>query len=179
MKNLVYILAVLMISCSSSKIDKNTAIMSSEAVVLASIKIMNNGKDITKNSKIYFDENRKGTLTYRLPENGEMMTKLPIGNHYIKMIYTPYGSVNLPDGYASFRIDGNKANYIGNIEIKTDDLLSKKFQGAIYDTSPRWKEEKKPKFSVTASDELKKQYQAEFGNRFETQNSLLLLEESY
>ena len=179
MKNLVYILAVLMISCSSSKIDKDTAIMSSEAVVLASFKIMNDGKDITKNSKIYFDENRKGTLTYRLPENGEMVTKLPIGNHYIKMIYTPYGSVNLPDGYASFRIDGNKANYIGNIEIKTDGSLSKKFQGAIYDASPRWKEEKKPKFSVTASDELKKQYQAEFGNRFEIQNSLLLLEESY
>jgi len=180
MKNLAILLvAVVLASCSSNKINKDTEIMSSEAVVLASIRIMNNGKDITKNSKLFFDENKNGALTYRLPENGEMITKLPIGNHYLKTIYTPYGSVNLPDGYASFRVDGNKINYIGNIEIKTDELLSKKFQGAIYDVSPRWKEEKKPKFTVTASDELKAKYQSEFGTRFETQNSLLLLEESY
>lgn len=179
MKKLLLLFSLVVMSCNSGKIQNSTSIMSSEAVVIASVKIMNKGKDITKNSKIFFDENKKGTLSYRLSEDGVLITKLPIGNHFIKMIYTPYGSVNLPDGYASFNISANKAYYIGDLEIQTDGMLSKKYQGAIYDRSPKWKQEKKLKIKISTSQEPIKQYEREFGNRLIIEQTPFQLEENY
>lgn len=179
MKKILFFLAVLLASCSSSKLMTETAIMDSESVVLSSIKIIHNGKDITKNSKIYFDENKNGSNAYRLDETGEMITKMAIGNHYIKMIYTPYGSVNLPDGYASFRVGSKKAYYLGDLEITTDGMLSKKYQGAIYDASPKWKEEKKPAISIKTTGNIKIKYKSEYADKLNIEDSLLTLEASY
>lgn len=179
MKKIVFFLALILASCSSNKMTPDTAVAGSEAVVLSVIKIMYDGKDITKHSKIYFDENKNGSNSYRLDATGEMITKMAIGNHYIKMIYTPYGSVNLPDGFASFRVEANKAYYIGDLEIKTDGLLSKKYQGAIYDTSPKWQKEKKPVIKLSTSEKIKEKYKSEFSKTLQIENALILLEADY
>lgn len=178
-KHYFFAIAFALVSCNSSKFDKNTVVSESETVIIGQFKILNKEKDITKNAKIYFDENKKGVLSYKLNQDGLMIMKVPKGNHFIKLIYTPFGSVNLPIGYANISVpEHSNVYYIGNIEIQTDGQLSKKFQGAIYDTSPRWKMEKK--LSIKIADEgkeSKKNYEKEFGNNGKFVKSLLSIQE--
>lgn len=181
MKTILFCLAffAIVVSCKSHKFDGKTAVSESETVIVGRFKILNKEKDITKNSKIYFDENKKGVLSYKLDETGFMMMKLPKGNHFIKLIYTPYGSANLPLGYANISVpDHSNVYYIGNIEIQTDGNLAKKFQGAIYDTSPRWALEKKLTINVeNNSEEVSNFYQSKFGNQTKLVESLLTIQE--
>jgi hypothetical protein len=180
MKTKFYLLAfvIAFASCKSTKFDKNTPVSEQETVIIGQIKILNKEKDITKNSKIYFDENKSGVLSYKLKEDGFILMKVPKGSHFIKLIYTPYGSANLPVGYANIAVpDHSNIYYIGKIEIQMDGNLSKKFQGAIYDTSPRWEMEKKLLIKVENNlEEAKKIYEKEFGNNNKFVESLLTLE---
>lgn len=168
-------LLIILISCSSKKLDKNTVISDQETVIIAQFKIMNNGKDITKNSKLFFDENIKGLFSYRLDETGKVTMKLPKGNHFLKLLYTPYGSSNLPLGYANISIpDNSKVYYIGTIEITTDGMLQKKSRGIIYDTSTTGLPENKLDIKVlNAGEELKSDYLNKFGNSKTIETALL------
>lgn len=180
MKTKFYLFALILAfaSCKSTKFDKNTVVSESETVIAGQFKILNKEKDITKNSKIYFDENKSGAISYKLDESGLMVMKVPKGSHFIKLIYTPYGSVNLPIGYANISVpEHSNVYYIGNIEIQTDGNLAKKFQGAIYDRSPRWEMEKKLSIKVESdSEKVKNFYENQFGNTTKFVESLLTIE---
>jgi hypothetical protein len=175
----ILLLLVFFASCKSSKFDGKTQVSDSETVIIGQFKILNKDKDITKNSKIYFDENKKGVLSYKLNQDGLMIMKVPKGSHFIKLVYTPYGSANLPIGYANIAVpDNENVYYIGNIEIQMDGNLAKKFQGAIYDTSPRWQMEKKLAIKVENSpEESEILFKKEFGSDKKIVASLLSIEE--
>lgn len=167
MKKIGAMLLVLFVisSCGSNRLSKTEIISEAETVIIAKFSILNNGKDVTKNSKIYFDENSKGVLAYRLDESGLMVMKLLKGNHFLKLIYTPYGSANLPDGYASLSVpESGKTYYIGNIEIDGSGLLQKKFSGIVRDVQAKDLKEKKMPIKVSDKrDEVLEAYQNEFG----------------
>jgi len=158
-------LALAFISCQSGKLSKTETVSEAETVIVGKIKITNAGKDITKNSRIYFDENEKGILTYRLQGDGLIIMKLPKGNHYVKLIYTPYGSANLPDGYAQLAIpENNKVYYIGEIEIDGTGILQKKFSGIVRDVQAKDLKEKKIPIKVTDKRAaVLEAYEKEFG----------------
>ena len=161
----VFFALLMLVSCSSGKLNKNQIVSESETVIIGKFTILNNGKEVTKNSRIYFDENSKGVLTYRLDETGIVIMKLPKGNHFLKLIYTPYGSSYLPDGYANISVpESGKAYYIGNIEIDGSGLLQKKFSGIIIDVQAKdLKEKKLPIRIIDKPDEVLEAYQNEFG----------------
>lgn len=175
---LLYLSAVLA-SCSSGKLSKSDTLLESETIILGEIKIVNEGKDVTKNAKIYFDENVKGVLSYRLDEEGLLLMKLPKGNHFIKYIYTPYGSINLPVGYANIAVpDAGKTYYIGTIVIDTQGKLRKKSRGIIYDTDPKGLKEEKAAIVVTdAPEKVAKAYQEEFGKDTKVEKALMTVNE--
>ena len=161
----VLLAIILLTSCGSEKLTKKQIISEQETVIIAQFSVKNNGKDITRNSKIFFDENKKGVLTYRFDESGMLIMKLPKGNHFLKHIYTPYGATNLPDGYASVSVpDHDKVYYIGNIEIDATDKLKKKSSGIVRDVQAKDLKETKPQVKViNNSDEVLKLYYEEFG----------------
>lgn len=156
MKNYILLcfVVVFFASCKTGKLSTQDTLSQSETVIIGEIKIMNDGKDVTKNAKIYFDENIKGTLSYKLLEDGLIIMKLPQGNHFIKYIYTPYGSVNLPIGYANLSVpDAGKAYYIGTIVIDAEKKLRKKSRGIIYDTDPKGLKEEKVQITISDTPE--------------------------
>lgn len=167
MKRIGLLLLVILLtaSCSSSKFSKKDTVSDTETIIIGKITILNNDKNITKGSKIYFDENKKGVLTYRLDQSGLLIMKLLKGNHFLKLIYTPYGSANLPDGYANLSVSENeKVYYIGNIEINGTGLLQKKFSGIVRDVQAKDLKEKKLPIKVTNNpDEVLNAYKQEFG----------------
>lgn len=181
MKTKLYFLAFVLTfaSCKSTRFDKDTPVSESETIIIGQFKILNKQKDITKNSKIYLDENKKGVLSYKLDESGFILMKVPKGSHFIKLIYTQYGSANLPIGYANIAVpDHSNVYYIGNIEIQMDGNLAKKFQGAIYDSSPGWEKEKKLLINVqNMPNQAEENYKKEFGNDKKFVESLLKIEE--
>lgn len=151
MKNYLLLgLMLVLASCSSGRLSTKDTLSESETVIIGEIRIVNDGKDMTKNAKIYFDENAKGIFSYKLLDDGIVMMKLPRGNHFIKYIYTPYGSVNLPIGYANFSApESDRAYYIGTIVIDSENKLRKKSRGIIYDTDPKGLKEEKVKITVS------------------------------
>lgn len=155
----------LLASCGTGRLSKSDALSESETIILGEIKILNEGKDVTKNAKIYFDENEKGVLSYKLSEHGLLVMKLPKGNHFVKYIYTPYGSINLPIGYANIAVpEAGKSYYIGTIVIDAQGKLRKKSRGIIYDTDPKGLKEEKAEITVTdAPDAATKAFHDEFG----------------
>jgi len=160
MKNLFFLFVLLALaSCGSGKLAKNEAVSDQEAILLGQFKIVDNGRDVTKNSRIYFDENVKGVLDYKLDETGLLVMKVPKGNHFIKLIYTPYGSVNLPDGYALLTAaEGGKVHYIGTIEIDGSGQLQKKFSGIVNDVQA--KDLKEKKVPIVVSDKRQEALEA-------------------
>jgi len=166
MKKIYFLfLLVALASCSSGRLSKNEAVSDQEAILVGQFKIMDNGRDVTKNSRIYFDENVKGVLDYKLDETGLLVMKVPKGNHFIKLLYTPYGSANLPDGYAMLTAaEGGKVHYIGSIEIDGSGQLQKKFSGIVNDVQAKdLKEKKLPIVVSDRRDDALKAYEEEFG----------------
>ena len=92
MKKIIILLLyiVVFVSCKSSRLSVTDTISEAETVILGNIKITKEGKDVTKNARIYFDENQKGILTYKMKEDGRIVMKLPKGNHFIKLICYHY-----------------------------------------------------------------------------------------
>lgn len=180
MKKYILLLASIsvLVSCSSGKLSKTDAVSESETVIIGEFRILNNGKDITKNSRVYFDENEKGVLSYKLDESGQIIMKLPKGNHFVKYIYTPYGSINLPVGYANIVVpESSTAYYIGKIEIDGEGKLKKKSRGIIYDTTPKGLQEEKIKITITETPEaVSKSYREEFGSDKKVTNALMTVE---
>lgn len=162
---LLLMLSVFMTSCNSGKLSKSEAISETETIIIARITILNSGKDITKNARLYFDENIKGVLTYRLGEDHLLIMKVPKGNHFLKHIYTAYGSANFPDGYAQIAVpESGKVYYIGNIEIDGNMQLQKKFSGIVRDVQAKDLKEVKLPIKVTDKrDEVIEAYEKEFG----------------
>ncbi len=162
----IFLFLLFLASCKSSKFDSKSSLENSETIIIGQIKILNKEKDITKNSKIYFDENIKGMISYRLKEDGLLIMKLPKGNHFLKHIYTPYGSANLPDGYAQIAVPENeKVYYIGTIEIDGSEMLQKKFSGIVRDVQAKDLKEVKLPIKVTDKrDEVVEVYEKEFGS---------------
>lgn len=161
----IFLFLLFLVSCKSSKFDSKSAVEASETIIIAKIVISNKGKDITKNAKIYFDENKKGLLSYRLKEDGLLIMKVPKGNHFLKHIYTQYGSANLPDGYALISVpESGKVYYIGTIEIDGNAQLQKKFSGIIRDVQAKDLKEVKLPIKITDKrDEIIQAYESEFG----------------
>ena len=155
MKKIFSLIIVLVLtSCSSGKLSKNDSISDQEVILLGQFKITENGRDVTKNARIYFDENVKGVLDYKLDETGLLVMKVPKGNHFIKLIYTPYGSVNFPDGYAFLTAaESGKVHYIGAIEIDGTGQLQKKFSGIVNDIQAKDLKEKKLPIIVSDKQE--------------------------
>lgn len=176
---LLLCLTAVLASCSTGRLSKSEALSDSETIVIGEIKILNGDKDVTKNAKIYFDENVKGVLSYKLSEDGLLMMKLPKGNHFVKYIYTPYGSINLPIGYANLTLpEAGKTYYIGTIVIDTNGKLRKKSRGIIYDTDPKGLKEEKAAFTITdAPDKIAKVYQDGFGADKKIEKALMILSE--
>lgn len=172
-------LSAVLASCSTGKLSKSDTLSESETIILGEIKILNAGKDVTKNSKIYFDENVKGILSYTLAEDGLLIMKLPKGNHFIKYIYTPYGSINLPIGYANIAVpDAGKAYYIGTIAIDAQGKLRKKSRGIIYDTDPKGLKEEKAEIVITdAPEKAANAYHTEFGTDKKVEKALMTVTE--
>lgn len=159
------LMAIAFISCQSGRLSKTETVSDAETIIIGTFKITKDGKNATKNSKIYFDENQKGVLTYRLAEDGQIIMKLPKGNHFLKLLYTPYGSANLPDGYANITVPENgKVYYIGEIEIDGTGVFQKKFSGIVRDVQAKDLKEKKIPIKVTdRRDEVLEAYEKEFG----------------
>jgi|GEM_PF-6135666 len=164
-KYILLFFSIFIVSCSSGKLSKSEVVSDSETIIIARFTILNNGKDVTKNSRLYFDENIKGILTYRLTDDHLLIMKLPKGNHFLKHIYTPYGSANLPDGYAQIAVpESGKVYYIGDIEIDGSSLLQKKFSGIVRDVQAKdLKEVKLPIKVNDKRDEVLEAYEKEFG----------------
>ncbi len=166
MKNYILLcFIVLFASCKTAKLTTNDTVSQSEVIIIGEIRIVNGDKDVTKNAKIYFDENIKGILSYKLTEDGIIMMKIPQGHHFIKYIYTPYGSVNLPIGYANFSVpETGKAYYIGTIVIDAEKKLRKKSRGIIYDTDPKGLKEEKVQITISdIPEKASKAYHDTFG----------------
>lgn len=170
---------VLLASCSSERLTKKQIVSEQETVIIAQFSILNSSKDVTKNSKIFFDENKKGVLTYRFDESGLLIMKLPKGNHFLKHIYTPYGATNLPDGYASISVlDHDKVYYIGSIEIDATGKLQKKSKGIVSDVQAKDLKETKPQIKIIDnSEKVFKLYYEEFGKEKTVSVALLQINE--
>ncbi|WP_306568049.1 hypothetical protein [Flavobacterium lindanitolerans] len=177
MKNYILLsfVIVFFVSCKTGKLSTQDTLSQSETVIIGEIRIMNGDKEVTKNSKIYFDEITKGVLFYKLAADGLVMMKLPKGNHFIKYIYTPYGSVNLPIGYANFSVpETGKVYYIGTILIDTEKKLRKKSRGIIYDTDPKGLKEEKVQITISDTPQkVSKAYHDAFGTDKKIENALL------
>ena len=177
MKKIIILLLYIMVfvSCKSSRLSVTDTISEAETVIVGNIKIIKEGKDVTKNARIYFDENQKGILTYKMKEDGRIVMKLPKGNHFIKLIYTEYGSANLPDGYALLTVpESNKVYYIGEIEIDGTGVLQKKFSGIVRDVQAKDLKEKKIPIKVFDKREATlKDYETEYGKEKAVVISLL------
>ena len=55
MKKYIFLLCftALLASCGTGRLTKSDALSESETIILGEIKILNEGKDVTKNAKIY------------------------------------------------------------------------------------------------------------------------------
>ena len=172
----VAILLVTFASCSTGRLTPTTVIAENETVFIGKFKILERGENVTLNSKIMFDENKKEMYKFVFEENGYLYMKIPVGKHFIKTIWFRGYIVNLPDNYASIEVNNhNSVYYIGNIEIDVD--RQAKFGQGVVGTIILLNGEG-IKLPITVEDnpqEIKDFYTKTFGNDKEIVTNLLTI----
>src|SRR2546427_339575 len=85
------ILALLASGCASNKLTRLEDLSSNEAVAVAKIRVLHNGKDVTKGAAVLFNAPSSGVpkYDYAVDENGYIFAKLPVGDDSINYILHP------------------------------------------------------------------------------------------
>ncbi len=93
-----------------------------EGLVVGTLRVEINGKDVSNNAGIFFDNKSFGTLLNTLSPDGFFAFNFEEGIHLISMVnyYEGYPTVPIENGRVgySFEVQAGKANYLGNITVK-------------------------------------------------------------
>jgi hypothetical protein len=79
------ILAAACAGCATKPLS-SLQVASNEAAVIGRVRIVFNGDDVTDGSLLLFNERKWGTYTYKVPSDGWIITKLPLGSASIARI---------------------------------------------------------------------------------------------
>lgn len=120
----ITLLALLVVSCSSSGIKVNSLTHDSkEGVVIGKIKILLNGTNVTTNSILSFNGKAWGTDMLQIENEDYFLIKLPQGENNLEAVISKLSERHrgiryfFPKGKSTFHIDSSKINYIGDITI--------------------------------------------------------------
>lgn len=118
------VLALLVVSCSSSGIKVNNLTHDSkEGVVIGKIKILLNGTNVTTNSILSFNGNAWDTNKLQIENEDYFLIKLPQGENKLEAVISKLSETHrevryfFPKGKSTFHIDSSKINYIGDITL--------------------------------------------------------------
>lgn len=100
-----------------------------KALVTGAVQVYFNGKCVTNQASILFNENALENTPYQLDYEGRFTCQLPVGSNYISKIYYQNVCLKIPTGMANFVVKAdNKINYLGDLSV---DWQHDNFQGAL------------------------------------------------
>ena len=120
MKILIIIISVsiLLSACTANKQLTKLDIDLYNATVAGRVKIYYNGKDVTSETTILFNEYMLGIYNYNPDSTGYLITKLPIGRcHICYLSYSSFSFLLLSEETQIFLEDPNKIYYIGDLTL--------------------------------------------------------------
>ena len=89
-----------------------------EGLVVGRLSVLYNGKDVSRETTILFNEIWVGEFSYRGQGDGYIITKLPLGQNHIARIAYLQNFLNLDKTNTGFFVsERNKMTYIGDITI--------------------------------------------------------------
>ena len=114
------ILLLLVSGCATSKLTRLEDLSPREAVAIAKIRVMLNGKDVTKDAAVLFNAPSTGIpkYDYKVDENGYVFAKLPVGENSINYILHPdrITQHHFRSGELNFQLsEGRALYYVGDI----------------------------------------------------------------
>ena len=106
--------------CASNKLKRLEDLSDKEAVAIAKIRVLHNGKDVTKGAAVLFDAPATGIpkYDYLVGEDGYVIAKLPVGDNSLNYILHPdrVTQHRFRDGELAFVLpEGRAIYYIGDI----------------------------------------------------------------
>jgi hypothetical protein len=118
------VLAGLFLSgCATSRLTRLDEVLPGEAVAVAKVRVIHNGKEVPRGFNVVFDCAQAGTAKGQcgVEENGYIFARFPVGPRSIRMVVLPSGLVK-----HSFEADeltfqlrgGGTINYIGDITME-------------------------------------------------------------
>lgn len=120
---LIALLVALLVSgCASTKFTGLEDVSEKEAVAVAKIRILHNGKDVTKGSTVIFNAPYTGIIryAYKPDEAGYIFAKLPVGNNRLNTILHPNQLTQHRFGDEELTcqlLEGKGIYYIGDITL--------------------------------------------------------------
>lgn len=122
MKVYVFIIAVSLIlgGCATRPYGQLKSLKTGpdEVIVIGKLKVQENGKDVTKETSLLFNEIMWGTYAYRADTSGYLYTKFRRGENHLARIGLGERFSNIPDDFATVMLtDATKVHYIGDITI--------------------------------------------------------------
>ena len=120
MRNFLIIIGFLIVltSCTVNKQLVTLNTNEEEAIVGGKLKVLYNGKDVTEESTILFNEIMTGKYNYRADSTGFIVTKLPIGESFMSRVSYLNFFTNLPKESTDFVLTTNdKVTYIGDLTV--------------------------------------------------------------
>jgi len=115
-KALVFILSLMMFSCSTGRIvsiDRKA----SEAIIVAKIQIKNGDSFIGNKWNFLLDERLWAKWAVCPDNDNYIYMKVPVGEHFIALLQYNRFHKNIPDNYLTIETKENGIYYIGDIVI--------------------------------------------------------------
>lgn len=131
MRRLIIIhLSLLIIwGCSTNKPYSVMNPVEGKELVTGVIQVYFNGKCVTNQSSILFNEDAIENRPYQLDYDGRFICNLPAGPNYISKIYYQNVCLKLPENLTRFDLSSNESvNYLGDLSV---DWQHSNFQGAM------------------------------------------------
>jgi hypothetical protein len=116
-------LSFLFLACASGPKPvgqlKSLELKPGEVIAIGRLEVLENGRDVTREATLLFNEGMWGTYPYRADESGFIYMKLRRGKNHLARISIPSGFAKFPDGYLATELsDSAKIHYIGDLRIE-------------------------------------------------------------
>lgn len=116
--NIIILSLLLLSSCVSTGRVEVFDLAPDEGLVVGKLTVLYNGKDVSRETTILFNEIMWGEFSYRGQDDGYIVTKLPQGENHIARIAYLQNFLNLDITNTSFMVsERTKMTYIGDIII--------------------------------------------------------------
>jgi len=115
---IICILGSFLVSCGTKKPLIKIEPKKDSSIIAGKIDIFYNGKDVTEDATVLFNEIMLGKYAYKTDTSHILLTDLPIGEGHIARLQYKNFIINVPKEKSSFILEDNsKINYIGHITV--------------------------------------------------------------